>query len=310
MFFFSKMQATGNDFIIVNNLKNNFEYSFKLLSKFLCDRHFGVGADGVLILDNGTKAKYRMRIFNQDGSEAEMCGNGIRCFAKYLYEKKIIQDRIFDIETLAGVKEVKLTVEGNTVVLVEVNMGVPTFDFEKIPVYYDNTKDTYEDDILETIEFEELSDKDLNNKNFNNNELKIKQFKSKAVEVNKFIVYPVSIGNPHVVHFVDNVDEINIEKVGSLIENYKYFPNKTNVEFVQIKNEQTIKVRVWERGVGETLACGTGACASAIISNLYKSTKSELTVELKGGNLKINYDGENVYLKGSAEFVFEGKMNI
>ena len=310
MFFFSKMQATGNDFIIVNNLKNKFEYSFKLLSKFLCDRHFGVGADGVLILDNGTKAKYRMRIFNQDGSEAEMCGNGIRCFAKYLYEKKIIQDRIFDIETLAGVKEVKLTVEGNTVVLVEVNMGVPTFDFEKIPVYYDNTKDTYEDDILETIEFEELSDKDLNNKNFNNNELKIKQFKSKAVEVNKFIVYPVSIGNPHVVHFVDNVDEINIEKVGSLIENYKYFPNKTNVEFVQIKNEQTIKVRVWERGVGETLACGTGACASAIISNLYKSTKSELTVELKGGNLKINYDGENVYLKGSAEFVFEGKMNI
>lgn len=305
MFFFSKMQATGNDFIVINNLENNFEYSFKLLSKYLCDRHFGVGADGVLILDSGTKAKYRMRIFNQDGSEAEMCGNGIRCFAKYLYEKKIVKDKIFEIETLSGVKKIKLTVEGNTVVLVEVNMGIPTFDFNKIPVYYDNTKDTYEDNILEAIEIEELSNKYSNNK-----ELKITSLKDEVLEKDKFIVYPISIGNPHVVHFVDNVDEIDIEKIGSLVENYKYFPNKTNVEFVQIKNDQTIKVRVWERGVGETLACGTGACASAIISNLYKSTKSELTVELKGGNLKINYDGENVHLKGSAEIVFEGKMNI
>ena len=273
MFFFSKMQAAGNDFIIVNNLENKFEYSFKLLAKFLCDRHFGVGADGVLILDNGTKTKYRMRVFNQDGTEAEMCGNGIRCFAKYLYEKNIMKKDEQEIETLAGIKKIKLIVEGNTVVFVQVDMGKPILNFNDIPVYCEDIEGTY-------------------------------------LQIEKLKVYPISIGNPHAVCFVDNIDEIDIEKYGRLIENYKYFPNKTNVEFVQIKTENTIKVRVWERGVGETLSCGTGACAASVISNLYKSTKSELTVELKGGNLKVNYDGEKILMQGSAEFVYEGEMNI
>lgn len=282
MFFFSKMQATGNDFIIINNLENKFEYSFKLLAKYLCDRHFGAGADGVLILDKGSKADYKMRIFNQDGTEAEMCGNGIRCFAKFLYEKKIIRDTEFEIETMDGIKKVKLEVEGNTVVLVEVNMGMPIFKFSQIGVYYENNaKDTYNENNL------------IN-----------------GIQVEEFTVYPISMGNPHCVCFVDNVDEIDIEKEGKLIENYKYFPNRTNVEFVQIKNNSTLKVRVWERGVGETFSCGTGACASAVVSNLCKSTERELIVELKGGNLKINYDGENVFMQGSAEFVYEGEMNI
>jgi len=270
------MQATGNDFIIINNLENQFEYSFKLLSKYLCDRHFGVGADGVLILDKGTKAEYRMRIFNQDGSEAEMCGNGIRCFSKFLYENKIVKSEKFEIETLSGVKKIELTVEGNTVVLVKVDMGEPILEFDKIPIYYGNTS-------IEQVE---------------------------EVHIEDLVVYPISMGNPHSVCFVDDVENIDIKKYGRLIEDYKYFPNKTNVEFVQIKNESTIKVRVWERGVGETLACGTGACAAAIISNLYKHTNNELTVELKGGNLKITYSGNRIYLEGSAEFVFEGKMNI
>ncbi len=282
MFFFSKMQATGNDFIVINNLENEFQYSFKLLAKYLCDRHFGVGADGILILDKGTNADYKMKIFNQDGSEAEMCGNGIRCFAKYLYEKKIVKDTEFEIETLAGIRKVKLEVEGNTVVLVGVNIGKPIFEFDEISVYYENgSKSTYDEKYL----FE-------------------------GIQIEEFTVYPISMGNPHCVCFVDNVDEIDIEKVGKLVENYKYFPNKTNVEFVQIKNDSTIKVRVWERGVGETLACGTGACSSAVISNLYKSTKSEVIVELRGGNLKVNYDGENVFMQGNAEFIYEGKMNI
>lgn len=276
MFFFSKMQASGNDFIVINNLESEFEYSFKLLSKYLCDRHFGVGADGVLILDKGTKVEYKMRVFNQDGSEAEMCGNGIRCFAKFLYEKKILKTTKFKIETISGVKDIELTVEGNTVVFVRVNMGEPIFELDKIPVYYGNNS-------IEEIE---------------------------GIHIEDLTVYPISIGNPHCVCFVDNIDSLDIEKYGRLIENYKYFPNKTNVEFVQIRNENTIKVRVWERGVGETLSCGTGACASAIISNLYKSTNCELTVELKGGNLKVEYDGSNVYLEGSAEFVFEGTVNI
>lgn len=281
MFFFSKMQATGNDFIVVNNLENEFQYSFKLLSKYLCDRHFGVGADGVLILDKGNKADYKMRIFNYDGTEAEMCGNGIRCFAKYLYEKKIVKDSEFVIETLSGIKKVKLEIEGNTVVLVEVDMGEPSFNFNEIGVYYENNAiDTYNEE----------------------------QFK--GIQINEFSVFPISMGNPHCVCFVDNVDEIDIEKTGKLIENYKYFSNKTNVEFVEIKNNSTIKVRVWERGVGETLSCGTGACSSAIISNLYKSTESEMIVELRGGNLKVKYTGKRVLLQGSAEFVYEGKMNI
>lgn len=281
MFFFSKMQATGNDFIVVNNLENEFQYSFKLLSKYLCDRHFGVGADGVLILDKGNKADYKMRIFNYDGTEAEMCGNGIRCFAKYLYEKKIVKDSEFVIETLSGIKKVKLEIEGNTVVLVEVDMGEPSFNFNEIGVYYENNAiDTYNEE----------------------------QFK--GIQINEFTVFPISMGNPHCVCFVDNVDEIDIEKTGKLIENYKYFSNKTNVEFVEIKNNSTIKVRVWERGVGETLSCGTGACSSAIISNLYKSTESEMIVELRGGNLKVKYTGKRVLLQGSAEFVYEGKMNI
>lgn len=281
MFFFSKMQATGNDFIVVNNLENEFQYSFKLLSKYLCDRHFGVGADGVLILDKGNKADYKMRIFNYDGTEAEMCGNGIRCFAKYLYEKKIVKDSEFVVETLSGIKKVKLEIEGNTVVLVEVDMGEPSFNFNEIGVYYENNAiDTY------------------NEENF------------KGIQINEFTVFPISMGNPHCVCFVDNVDEIDIEKAGKLIENYKYFSNKTNVEFVEIKNNSTIKVRVWERGVGETLACGTGACSSAVISNLYKSTESEMIVELRGGNLKVKYTEGRVLLQGSAEFVYEGEMNI
>lgn len=282
MFFFSKMQATGNDFIVINNLENEFQYSFKLLSKYLCDRHFGVGADGVLILDKGTIADYKMRIFNQDGSEAEMCGNGIRCFAKYLYEKKIVRDTEFGIETSAGIRNVKLEVEGNTVVLVEVDMGKPVLELDKIPIYY------------EAIDEYTYNEKQLFD----------------GLQIDEFILYPISFGNPHAVCFVNNVEEIDIEKLGKLIEDYKYFPNKTNVEFVQIKNNSTIKVRVWERGVGETLGCGTGACSSAVISNLYKSTESEVIVELRGGNLKIKLNRENVFMQGSAEFVYEGKMDI
>ena len=292
MFFFSKMQATGNDFIIINNLENEFEYSFKLLYKYLCDRHFGVGADGILILDKGTNAEYKMRIFNQDGSEAEMCGNGIRCFAKYLYEKKLVESEEFEIETLAGIKNVKLKVEGKTVTFVEVSMGKPTLEFSKIPVYYENNnEDIYQEEKAESTYDEVIED-------------------VKGIKIDDFTVYPISIGNPHCVCFVDNVDNIDIEKSGKLIENYKYFPNKMNVEFVEIKNENSIKVRVWERGVGETLACGTGACAASVISNIYKSTNSEVSVELKGGTLKIDYNNENIYLKGTAEFVFEGEIEI
>lgn len=273
MFSFTKMQATGNDFVIINYLENKLEYSYKLLAEFICDRHYGVGADGILIIEQSKIADFKMKIFNKDGSEAEMCGNGIRCFAKYVYEKRLTDKEEFTIETLAGVKNVKLQIEGQTVVSVEVHMGEAIFELEKIPVIY--LENNYSGKIyIENIE-----------------------------------IYPVSIGNPHAVCFVDNIDKINIEKYGKLIEDYKYFPNKTNVEFVQIIDDEHIKVRVWERGVGETLSCGTGACAAAVISNKYKSTKSELTVDLLGGKLKISYN-DIIKLKGTAEIVFEGSILI
>ena len=273
MFYFSKMQATGNDFIIINYLENKLEYSFKLLTNFLCDRHFGVGADGVIIIEESKVSDFKMRIFNQDGTEAEMCGNGIRCFAKYVYEKKLIKKEEFYIETLAGVKKVKLEVEGESVISVSVDMGKPCFELDEIPVIY------------------------------------LQDMKDGKIIIDDFEVYPVSIGNPHSVCFVEDVENFDVGKFGKIIEDYKYFPNKTNVEFVQIINKRNIKMRVWERGVGETLACGTGACASAIISNKYKSTDNELIVDLAGGKLEISCL-ENVILKGNAEFVFEGKIEI
>ena len=272
MFYFFKMQATGNDFIIINCLEVKLEYSYKLLSRFLCDRHFGVGGDGIIILEKSEIADYKMKIFNKDGSEAEMCGNGIRCLGKYIYEKKISDKKNLKIETLSGIKEIKLYIEGETVTEIEVNMGKPIFNKEEIPLLY----------------LEEYTGK---------------------IYIENIEIYPISMGNPHAVCFVNRVTDININKFGGLIENYKYFPQKTNVEFVEILNDENIKVRVWERGVGETLSCGTGACASAVISNKYKSTKSKLNVDLIGGKLKIDYNN-SVTLKGNAESIFEGKIIV
>ncbi len=274
MIVFTKMQGIGNDFIVIENLKNEIIYSYQKLSKYLCNRNFGIGADGVLYIEKSEIADFKMRIFNSDGTEAEMCGNGIRCFAKYLYENKILEKTEMNIETLAGVKKIKLILEGKKVSLVQVNMGKPCFEYDKIPVFYKENEE--------------------------------------GVKIDNKLVYPISMGNPHAVCFVNSVENINIEKEGSLIEKYKYFPNKTNVEFVEIIGRNKIKVRVWERGVGETLACGTGACAAAVISNIKKNLEDKIEVKLKGGILKIEYDkkSELVYLKGEAEKVFVGKIDI
>ena len=276
MFYFCKMQATGNDFILIDYINNKFDYSLKLLAEYLCDRHYGVGADGIIIIDKSNIADFKMRIFNIDGSEAEMCGNGIRCFAKYIFERKFTEKKEFSIETLAGLRNIKLIVEGKTVIGIKVDMGEPQFEFEKIPVIYlDSCKD---DKII--------------------------------IEDNE--VYPISMGNPHAVCFIDNLEKIDINRIGKIIENYKFFPNKTNVEFVQIIDKKRIKVKVWERGVGETLSCGTGACAAAVISFLKKQTESRLIVDLPGGKLEINYEDKinKVELKGPAEFIYNGEMEI
>ena len=276
MFFFTKMQGTGNDFIILNYLNQKLEYSNKLLVKFLCNRHFGVGADGVLFIEKSNVADYKMRIFNSDGMEAKMCGNGIRCLAKYIYEKDLIEkDREeIKIETLSGIKNAYLETEGETVTNIKIDMGSPIFDKTKIPIIYDE---------------------------------KIEKIKIEGIET-----YPISIGNPHSVCFVNDLENFNVERYGKIIENFKYYPEGTNVEFVDIINNKNIKIRVWERGIGETLSCGTGACASAIICNKYKGLEEIISVETIGGKLEVEYKKEinNIYLKGPAEFVFDGKIDI
>lgn len=267
MFSFCKMHGTGNDFVLIDCLENEFEYSLPVLAEYVCDRHYGVGADGIIFVEESSTADFKMRIFNHDGTEAEMCGNGIRCFAKYVFEKNKIDKTEFSIETLAGIKTVKLELEGQKVISVTVNMG---------EVVLDNLKYIIE------------------------------------IEGRQFQVYPISMGNPHAVVFTKNVEAFEVEKIGPILENYKYFPNKTNVEFVQILDRKNIKVRVWERGVGETNSCGTGACASSMIAINEKFTESEVMVDLKGGKLQVGYDkSENsISLKGPAEIVFEGTIQM
>ena len=217
MLLFSKMQGTGNDFIVINCLNQYFNYNLSVLSKYLCSRNYGIGGDGVIYVFKSTIADFKMRIFNCDGTEAEMCGNGIRCLGKYLYEKDITLKTDLKIETLAGIKNINLTVQNKTVIGVKVDMGIPIFEAQKIPAYLPK-------DSVDNACFINVCDNDY-----------------------KFNL--VSIGNPHAVCIVDNLNKIDICKIGPIVENYKYFPNKTNVELVQIVDRNNIKVKVWERGV-------------------------------------------------------------
>lgn len=282
MISFCKMQATGNDFVIINALSQNFRYSYFNLAKFLCNRKYGIGADGVIFIEKSDVAVCKMRIFNQDGTEAGMCGNGIRCLAKYLYEEELVKEHSFKIETITGMKDIELTVENKVVTYIKVNMGNPIFEYNKIPVIFPNVMHKE----LECLEIK--------------------------VEDREYLGYPISMGNPHFVIFVDDLNKVNLCKDGKVIEDYKYFPDKTNVEFVKIINKNKIKMQVWERGVGRTLGCGTGASAVTVISTLKKYTYNDITVELEGGTIKVKYDiDENeVFITGMAEKVFKGEIEI
>lgn len=244
----------------------------------MSDRHFGIGGDGIILIENSDLADFRMRIFNSDGSEAEMCGNGIRCVGKYVYDNGLTNKKNISIETLAGIKNLKLSCDKGKCYEVEVDMGEPIFKDTELP----------------TIQDEEMT-KDL--------KLNV------GGEDYRFTL--VSMGNPHAITFVEDVDKIPIEKYGPMIENNKIFPNRTNVEFVQIDDKNHIKMRVWERGAGETFACGTGACASVVAGGINGYTGDEVTVELPGGNLNIKWDKNNhIYMKGTATKVFEGEIDI
>ena len=279
---FVKMHGLGNDFILIDCLSKPLGDSSFLsyLAKRLCNRNFGIGADGLILVLPSSKAELKMRIFNSDGSEAQMCGNGIRCFAKYAYENKLVSKVKFTVETLAGIITPELIFKDKEISGIKVDMGIPKLKRREIPMEGENTPTVVD----ETLKID-----------------------SKYI----FKISCVSMGNPHCIIFVDDVKSIPVDKIGPKIENHPLFPEKTNVEFIQVLNRKEINFRVWERGVGETLACGTGACASLVAGVLNKKTDRKATIHLPGGDLDILWaDDEHVYMTGPAELVFKGEIEI
>ena len=279
---FTKMHGLGNDFILIDCLDKelgNHSY-LSNLSKKLCDRHFGIGADGLIFILPSEKTDLQMKIYNSDGTEAQMCGNGIRCFAKYAYENKIISKIKFTIETLAGIITPELIFKGKEISGIKVDMGIPKLERKEIPMEGENTPTV----VNETLKID-----------------------SKTI----FQITCVSMGNPHCITFVNDIQSIPVEEIGPKIENHPLFPEKTNAEFIQVLNKQEINFRVWERGAGETLACGTGACAALVATILNKKTDREAIIHLPGGDLDIQWaDNGHVYMTGPAELAFKGKMEI
>ncbi|MCK8825426.1 diaminopimelate epimerase [Fuchsiella alkaliacetigena] len=276
---FTKVHGLGNDFIIVNGFEEDLKQPNRVAQE-VCARNFGVGADGlVLVLPTEVvEADFRMRIFNPDGSEPEMCGNAIRCFAKYLYERGLTEKKSIKVETLAGIIVPELIIEDGRVEAVKVDMGPPGLKSSEIPI----TEVDKEQVVQESL----------------------------TVNGEEYEITAVSMGNPHCVIFVDDVDSFPVAEVGPQIEEHPRFPEKTNVEFIEVLNEQELEMRVWERGAGITLACGTGACASAVAAILNDLTARKVEVHLLGGDLTIEWAEENnrVYMTGPAEEVFKGQM--
>lgn len=266
---FTKMHGLGNDFIILENVKDDVE----ALAKKLCHRQLGVGADGLLIVEPSHKADICMRIINADGSEAEMCGNGVRCFAKYVYDKGIVKKQNMEIETLAGIMRPHLILKDGVVEEVCVDMGKPVFEAENIPVL---TKDPMDFAI---------------------------DCSGRQVHLSTIL-----LGVPHTVLLCRDIEKADILGDGPLIETNNVFPKKTNVNFVQVKDENTIAVRTWERGAGATMACGTGACSSVVVCNKKGLVGNKVTVELLAGNMTVEIDGHGtVLMTGPAAYVFCGE---
>lgn len=274
---FTKMQGLGNDYVYIDAINQNIE-NMSSLAKFVSDRHFGIGSDGLILICKSDIADFKMRMFNSDGSEAEMCGNGIRCVGKFVYDKGLTDKKTLTIETLAGIKTLKLNTKEGKVETVKVDMGEPILDPEKIPVISD--------------------------------EKPVKNLLLKA-EDKEFKFTCVSMGNPHAITEVEETEKFDVEKYGKVLEVNKAFPNKTNVELIKVLDKEHIKMRVWERGAGETLACGTGACATAVACYLNGKTNRKVEVELLGGKLYIEWNEKDnhIYMTGPAVTVFEGILN-
>lgn len=273
---FTKMQGIGNDYVYVNCFREKVEDPKKLAIQ-VSDRHFGIGSDGLILIQPSETADFKMAMYNADGSEGAMCGNGIRCVAKYVYDYGLTREKQISIETKSGIKYLDLTDEDGKVKYVRVNMGSPILAAEQIPILSDH---------------EQVIDQEI------------------EVDKERYRITGVSMGNPHAVVYIEDVKGLKIEKIGPQFENHPRFPDRINTEFVRVIDEHTVEMRVWERGSGETLACGTGACAVAVASILNGYVNSEVTVKLLGGDLKILWDqNENlVYMTGPAAVVFDGEI--
>ena len=278
---FTKMHGIGNDYIYINAIAQKIDDPNSLAIK-LSDRHFSIGGDGVILICESDVADAKMRMFNADGSEGMMCGNGVRCVGKYVYDN-LLEDKSRDtitIETLSGIKTLKITAVDGKAELLEVDMGKAELKAEKIPVVFDNCDEV----IAQTLNVNGVD----------------------------HIVTCVSMGNPHCVTFVSDVDSLDLEKIGPHFENHEAFPQRINTEFVKVIDENTLQMRVWERGSGETWACGTGACATVVaaVENGYCKKGEDVTVHLRGGDLIINYTDERVLMTGPATKVFDGEIEI
>lgn len=275
---FTKMHGLGNDYVYVNCFEEKIDNP-PAVARFVSDRHFGIGSDGLIMINPSKTADFEMEMYNADGSRGEMCGNGIRCVAKYVYDYGLTDKTQISVETLGGIKYLDLTVEDGKVSLVKVDMGKPELEADLIPIISER-----EQVIDEPIE----------------------------VDGKEYHMTGVSMGNPHTVIYVDDVKGLDLEKIGPKFENHERFPKRINTEFVHCIDRQTVEMRVWERGSGETLACGTGACAVAVSSILNNLTDTQVTVKLLGGDLQIEWDREKdrVFMTGPATVVFDGVIEI
>lgn len=274
---FTKMEGLGNDYIYVNCFQEKVDNPKEFAIKY-SDRHFGIGSDGLILICPSEVADFRMDMYNADGSQAEMCGNGIRCVGKYVYDYGLTNQTRVAVETLAGIKHLELKVEAGKVVEVTVDMGSPELIAGNVPVEYPA---------------EQVIDAPI------------------EVGGTKYRMTCVSMGNPHAIVFVDNVKDFPLETIGPMFENHPVFPKRTNTEFVEVLSDSEVNMRVWERGSGETLACGTGACASAVACVLNHKTKEEIVLHLLGGDLKVKWNREQnrVYMTGPAKVVFDGEIS-
>lgn len=276
---FTKMQGIGNDYVYINCFEEKVENPEELAVK-VSDRHFGIGSDGLILIKPSEVADCEMAMYNADGSRSEMCGNGIRCVGKYVYDHGIAKKESITVETLAGIKTLKFQIDEatDTVTAVTVNMGEPVLEPEKIPVLYDGS---------------------------------MAKEVSVTVAGQEYLITCVSMGNPHAVTFVKDIASLNLEEIGPEFEHHEKFPRRINTEFIELTDREHMKMRVWERGSGETLACGTGACASAVAAILNGYTERTVEIELLGGKLVVFWNPEDncVYMTGAATTVFHGEID-